>query len=319
MLALPTVFGQHGDADSGEGSAGGSLVAVLNAETYSEFRRWLHESGCRCCALAAGRQHIVVDRGNPDAQGIAFRGRAGRKLDELFAAGGLSTDKAPSPRERSEMPSARQPSAPAGGNGQLPTIPRAAVRVLSGEIHCADGVHGAKGLRPRAEGIERPCGPVLPATTMATTGVPHAAPPGARSRQPVAGAARAEARRGAGGARRSVIRNARRAGARHQRHVTYSVHLTWAGTTTARRCARSAPGRGFEGCAPVRPLLRQRRERPGVRRGAQHPLARAQCGHTRYAGLASKWPAGSGALPGQCGPGDHRQQGTRRRRRPGNG
>ena len=31
--------------------------------------------------------------------------------------------------------------------------------------------------------------------------------------------------------------------------------------------------RRFGGCAPVRPLLRQRRERLGVRRGAQHPLA----------------------------------------------
>ena len=85
-----------------------TLSAVLNTETYPEFRRRLRESGCRRCALAAGRQHILVDRGNPDAaiiaigeapgvhedaQGIAFRGRAGRKLDELFAAEGLSTDK----------------------------------------------------------------------------------------------------------------------------------------------------------------------------------------------------------------------------------
>lgn len=84
------------------------LSAVLNAETYPEFRRRLRESDCQRCALAAGRQHIVVDRGNPDAaiiaigeapgvqedvRGIAFCGRAGRKLDELFAAEGLSTDK----------------------------------------------------------------------------------------------------------------------------------------------------------------------------------------------------------------------------------
>ena len=84
-----------------------SLSAVLNAETYSEFRRRLRESDCQRCALAAGRRHIVVDRGNPDAaiiaigeapgvredaEGIAFCGRAGRKLDELFAAEGLSTD-----------------------------------------------------------------------------------------------------------------------------------------------------------------------------------------------------------------------------------
>ena len=84
------------------------LAAVLGAETYPEFRRRLQESGCRRCALAAGRQHIVVDRGNPDAaiiaigeapgreedaRGIAFCGRAGRMLDEVFAAEGLATDK----------------------------------------------------------------------------------------------------------------------------------------------------------------------------------------------------------------------------------
>ena len=85
-----------------------SLSAVLNAETCPEFRLRLRESDCQRCALVAGRQHIVVDRGNPvaaiiaigeapgvheDAQGVAFYGRAGRKLDELFAAEGLSTDK----------------------------------------------------------------------------------------------------------------------------------------------------------------------------------------------------------------------------------
>ena len=80
---------------------------VLNAETYPDFRRQLRESDCQRCALAVRRQHIVVDRGNPDAaiiavgeapgreedaRGIAFCGRAGRKLDELFTAEGLSTD-----------------------------------------------------------------------------------------------------------------------------------------------------------------------------------------------------------------------------------
>ena len=39
-------------------------------------------------------------------------------------------------------------------------------------------------------------------------------------------------------------------------------------------------GQGVRGTAsPVRPLL-LRGGRRGVRRGAQHPLARAQCGHT---------------------------------------
>jgi len=38
--------------------------------------------------------------------------------------------------------------------------------------------------------------------------------------------------------------------------------------------------RGFGGCAPDRPVPPQRRERPGVRRGTQYPLARAQCTYT---------------------------------------
>ena len=44
-------------------------------------------------------------------------------------------------------------------------------------------------------------------------------------------------------------------------------------TTAVRRCAVRAPVRGSGGCPPGRPLLRQRRERPGVRRGEQHPIA----------------------------------------------
>lgn len=83
------------------------FLEVLTAETYPEFRRRLRESDCQRCALAAGREYIVVDRGNPDApiiaigeapgrqedaRGIPFCGRAGRILDELFAAEGLSTD-----------------------------------------------------------------------------------------------------------------------------------------------------------------------------------------------------------------------------------
>ncbi len=56
--------------------------------------------------------------------------------------------------------------------------------------------------------------------------------------------------------------------------VSWSAGVTWAATTTVRRCARRAPLRGSGGCAPGAPgALRQRRERPGVRRGAQHPLA----------------------------------------------
>ena len=92
----------------GAASSAGAVLSTGKAEGYPEFRRRLRESGCQRCALAAGRRHIVVDRGNPDAaiiaigeapgrqedaQGILFCGRAGQKLDELFAAEGLSTDK----------------------------------------------------------------------------------------------------------------------------------------------------------------------------------------------------------------------------------
>ena len=56
-------------------------------------------------------------------------------------------------------------------------------------------------------------------------------------------------------------------------------------------------GPGVRGTAsPVRPLLRQRRGRWGVRRGAQHPLARAQCftlGRLAYAQVACRrWHSG---------------------------
>ena len=83
------------------------LFEVLNAQTYPVFRERLRESGCTRCALSAGRNHIVVDRGNPDASimaigeapgaqedasGVAFCGRAGKMLDDLFAGAGLSTD-----------------------------------------------------------------------------------------------------------------------------------------------------------------------------------------------------------------------------------
>ncbi len=83
------------------------LRAVMAAERYPEFRKRLRESACTRCALAEHRTHIVVDRGNPDAAilaigeapgaeedkaGVAFCGRAGKMLDALFAAAGLSTD-----------------------------------------------------------------------------------------------------------------------------------------------------------------------------------------------------------------------------------
>lgn len=83
------------------------LRAVLAADSYPGFRDRLRKSGCARCGLAAGRRHIVVDRGNPDAPilavgeapgasedaaGVAFCGRAGKILDDLCAAEGLSTE-----------------------------------------------------------------------------------------------------------------------------------------------------------------------------------------------------------------------------------
>ncbi len=66
--------------------------------------------------------------------------------------------------------------------------------------------------------------------------------------------------------------------------ATCSVWARWAATTAVRRCALRALARGSGGCVPGRPVLRQRRERPGVRRGAQRALASQVCTHTGYAG-----------------------------------
>jgi len=85
-----------------------SHEAVLAAPDYATFAALLRASGCRRCALAAGRTQIVVDRGSPaagilavgegpgeqeDREGRAFVGRAGRLLDELLAAVGLEPER----------------------------------------------------------------------------------------------------------------------------------------------------------------------------------------------------------------------------------
>lgn len=81
--------------------------SVLDAEDYPSFRKALSESQCAKCALSAGRTHIVVDRGNPNAkmlligeapgenedlQGKPFVGRAGKLLDELMKGAGFDTN-----------------------------------------------------------------------------------------------------------------------------------------------------------------------------------------------------------------------------------
>lgn len=81
---------------------------IVSAPDYAELRRRLKASDCRRCALAAGRTHIVVDRGNPetsllvigegpgeqeDLKGEAFVGRAGQLLDKIMASVGLDTNR----------------------------------------------------------------------------------------------------------------------------------------------------------------------------------------------------------------------------------
>lgn len=88
---------------------GARADAALAAPTYEEFREILRHSGCdKCPALCAARNSIVVDRGNPrakilivgeapgeteDRMGRAFVGRAGKVLDEVFAAVGIDTNR----------------------------------------------------------------------------------------------------------------------------------------------------------------------------------------------------------------------------------
>jgi uracil-DNA glycosylase family 4 len=83
--------------------------AALSAATYAEFRETLRTSGCdKCPSLAAARNSIVIDRGNPtakilivgeapgeteDRMGQAFVGRSGKVLDEVFASIGLDTNR----------------------------------------------------------------------------------------------------------------------------------------------------------------------------------------------------------------------------------
>jgi len=85
-----------------------TAVDPLTAPDYAAFARLLRDSGCRRCALAATRTHVVVDRGEPsaaimavgegpgeqeDLTGRAFVGRAGRVLDELLRAVGLDPER----------------------------------------------------------------------------------------------------------------------------------------------------------------------------------------------------------------------------------
>jgi DNA polymerase len=65
-------------------------------------------ASCRRCVLAAGRQHVVVSRGDPaarlmvigegpgaqeDATGLPFVGRAGQLLDQMLASVGIDSNR----------------------------------------------------------------------------------------------------------------------------------------------------------------------------------------------------------------------------------
>ena len=80
---------------------------VLDAKTYAELKEALVRSNCTKCALSGSRTHIVVDRGNPNAQVVmigegpgenedlqakAFVGRAGKLLDEMMKEIGFDTN-----------------------------------------------------------------------------------------------------------------------------------------------------------------------------------------------------------------------------------
>jgi len=86
---------------------GSAQNKILGAPSYVRFKKELTDSQCALCGLAAGRTHLVVDRGNPEAkvlfigeapgqnedlQGRAFVGRAGRLLDEMLKSLGFNTD-----------------------------------------------------------------------------------------------------------------------------------------------------------------------------------------------------------------------------------
>ena len=87
------------------GAAAGTVDAVVQARALEALA---HDcEACRCCSLAAGRQTVVVSRGNPrarlmligegpgaqeDEQGLPFVGRSGQLLDRLLESVGLDSN-----------------------------------------------------------------------------------------------------------------------------------------------------------------------------------------------------------------------------------
>lgn len=82
--------------------------AVLAAPNYVEFRAKLNAYNCQKCPRGKARNHIVIDRGNPEAHILvvserpgdnedvlaqAFVGRSGELLDKIMASIGLDTNR----------------------------------------------------------------------------------------------------------------------------------------------------------------------------------------------------------------------------------
>ena len=98
------------------------------------------------------------------------------------------------------------------------------------------------------------------------------------------------------------------AAAAFSRQAACSAGVTRAATITVRCSGMSTPTAGFGGGAPARPLLQQRRDREGVRRGARPPLPafRVQHGvgwltHLKGAGQPTGKRAGRLAATGISG------------------
>jgi DNA polymerase len=82
--------------------------AVLVAPSYVEFRAKLNAYNCQRCPRGKARNHIVIDRGNPESHILivserpgdnedmlaqAFVGRSGELLDKIMASIGLDTNR----------------------------------------------------------------------------------------------------------------------------------------------------------------------------------------------------------------------------------
>ncbi len=81
---------------------------VLAASGYVEFRKRLNSYNCQKCPRGRARNHIVIDRGNPESKILivserpgenedvlaqAFVGRSGELLDKIMASIGLDTNR----------------------------------------------------------------------------------------------------------------------------------------------------------------------------------------------------------------------------------